>query len=183
MPPEEPSLSQENVFDILSSGRRRYVIYVLRREQRPMKVTELAEEVAAWENETTVDELSTQERKRVYVSLYQTHIPKLVDAGIVEHDEDSSLVALTEDASDIDRYLVTSDSESSFSWPYLYLPMALLGGAVAVLTAFNVSVFASVPNPVVGFVLFGGLLAAVSAHLLYRYTERTEIPPELERRR
>jgi len=182
MPPEEPPLSQEHIFDILSSGRRRYVIYTLRQEQRPMKVTELAEEVAAWENETTVDALSTQERKRVYVSLYQTHIPKLADAGIVEHDGESGFVTLTGDAESMDRYLVETDDQASFYWPYLYLPMTILAAVVVSLTALDVSVFADVSDSVVGLVLFGGFLAAVGVHLLYWYTRNATIPGELQRR-
>jgi predicted transcriptional regulator len=31
----------------------------------------------------------------VYVSLYQTHVPKLVDESVVTHDDDSKRVALT----------------------------------------------------------------------------------------
>jgi len=68
----ESALSQDVVFDILSSSRRRYVLYRLREAEGPVELTELAEQVAAWENDTETDQITEQERKRVYVSLYQT---------------------------------------------------------------------------------------------------------------
>jgi DNA-binding transcriptional ArsR family regulator len=41
-------LSQDVIFDILSSPRRRYVLYYLRKEGGPIDLTQLAERVAAW---------------------------------------------------------------------------------------------------------------------------------------
>jgi len=77
-------LSQDLVFDILSNTRRRMVLYYLREYGAPASVQEIAERIAALENEIPPEELSRQQRKRVYVSLYQTHLPKLNEAGIIE---------------------------------------------------------------------------------------------------
>ena len=46
-----------------------------------------------------------KEFKKVYVSLYQTHIPVLVDAGVVEYDRDRKLVRLTSRAAPLFAYL------------------------------------------------------------------------------
>lgn len=98
-------LSQDLVFDLLSSPRRRFILHYLRSESDSIALTALADEVAAWEYETPIEELTDQERKRAYVSLYQTHIPKLADAGIVEYDTDSGEVELSPAAGVIDAYL------------------------------------------------------------------------------
>jgi hypothetical protein len=37
------------------------------------------------ENGTIQEELTKQQRKRVYVSLYWTHVPEFEDAGLVKH--------------------------------------------------------------------------------------------------
>ena len=84
-------LSRDEVYDILSNARRRFVIYFLRDRREPVELSELSDRVAAWENDVPVEELTDQQVKRVYVSLYQTHIPKLEDTGIVEYDSDSGV--------------------------------------------------------------------------------------------
>jgi hypothetical protein len=105
MSTDEPELSQDVIFDVLSSSRRRYVLYYLSQNEEPVELPALAEEVAAWETESTVEELSSQERKRVYVSLYQTHIPKLEEVGLVDYDQDSGEVSLTDQSSQIQGFL------------------------------------------------------------------------------
>jgi hypothetical protein len=61
---QQDSVSQDEIFDILSNGRRRYVLYHLREAEGPVKLEDLAQDLAAWENETTIDNLSKQQRKR-----------------------------------------------------------------------------------------------------------------------
>lgn len=176
---EGGSLSQDVVFDILSSARRRYVLYLLRTEDAPVELTELAEDVAAWENDTTVEELTKQQRKRVYVSLYQTHVPKLEDANLVAYDSDSGEVELTEAASDIDQYLNPGYQE--FPWQYLYFPLAVLGIGVVALSNLNVWVFATMAEATVGVIIFSGLLLTVCAHLIVWTLNNRQVPDDLRR--
>jgi len=58
-------LSQDTVFEVLKSPRRRYVLYYLRNHRGRMNLGEITEQVAAWENETTPDRLTSEQRKRV----------------------------------------------------------------------------------------------------------------------
>jgi len=85
-------LSKDTVFDLLSNSRRRFVLHYLERADGPVRLSTLAAEIAATENEVTVDELTSQQRKRTYVSLYQTHIPKLQDAGAVSYNAETGTV-------------------------------------------------------------------------------------------
>jgi len=181
MATEDGSLTQDVVFDILSSARRRYVLYLLRTSEEPIEMTDLAERVAAWENDTTVEELTKQQRKRVYVSLYQTHVPKLEDAGLVAYEQDSGIVELTAAAAGVDRYLDTE--EPRFPWPYLYLPLILLGTGLVALTTFDVWVFGSLSGTGLGIVIVSGLLLSVAAHLIVRATYQRQAPEDLRRRR
>lgn len=116
---DSESLSQDLVFDLLSSPRRRFVLHYLRSESDTIALTALADEVAAWEYETPVEELTDQERKRAYVSLYQTHVPKLADAGIVEYDQDSGAVTLAARADVVDAYLPRTQ-ERKIPWEFVY---------------------------------------------------------------
>ena len=176
MSTSDTELTQDDVFEILSSPRRRYLLYYLRQRQEPVELTALAEHVAAWENGVETDELTTQERKRVYVSLYQTHVPKLDDAGIVEYDAESGMVALTHRAQRIDSYL---GDEEPVQWHLLYVGLAVAGSAVLFLALADVWVFGALAEAAVATVVVGlfGLLAL--SHVVYQRRARQSIPPEL----
>jgi len=179
MSTEDEPLTQDIVFDILSSARRRYVLYLLRTEDAPVELTELAEDVAAWENDTTVDQLTKQQRKRVYVSLYQTHVPKLEDASLVKYDQDTGEVELAPAASDVDQYLNPGDRE--IPWQYLYLPLAVLGVALVALSNLNVWVFGTLSDIALGVVIFSGFLLTVAAHAVVWMMNRRQVPDDLQR--
>lgn len=158
-------LSQDTVFDVLSSARRRAAIGILREQDEPIELTSLAEIVAARENDTTVEDLSSQDRKRVYVSLYQTHVPKLVDVGIVDHDTDSGEVWLTDTAREIEPYL--RDPQPTTPWHWYYLAIALVAGILFLTT--TVGLFEVISIAVLGqlvvllFLVLAGLHAAVES--------------------
>jgi len=161
MASSEEELTQDLVFEVLSSTRRRQVLSLLN-QKGPMELTELAEYVAARENDTTVEELTKQQRKRVYVSLYQTHVPKLEDANIVDHDSDSGVVRLKSRASEVDRYL---DGDDPFPWQYVYVAVAAVGLGLVVLAWANVLVFAAVPDVVMAILLAVAIVVTALAHL------------------
>jgi len=115
-------LSQDVVFDLLSSSRRRFVLQYLSQADGPVQFSELANELAAWENDTDVEDITERQRKRVYVSLYQTHIPKLEEAGVVDYDADSGEVRLTSQVGRLSVHLDTD--EAGFPWQLYFLGLA-----------------------------------------------------------
>jgi DNA-binding transcriptional ArsR family regulator len=161
MPDEK--LSRDRVFDILSSPRRRYVLYYLREYGGPVELTDLAEELAAWENDTTVSEISPQARKRVYVSLYQTHVPKLDEAGLIEYDSDSGELWLSDQGSVVDPYLGTQSDDTPWYKYYFALALASLTVSVAVvggLAQLSISML-------IGAIV-GGFLLLTAVHTVSR---------------
>jgi len=171
-------MSPDLVFEILSNTRRRMVLYYLREESGWVTVQELAGEIAAMENDIGVDELTRQQRKRVYVSLYQTHLPKLEETGIIEYDDDREEVRLTDRAIEIDSYL-TPTSESGRPWQLYYLALAV-AGAVSFLASFlGVPGFAAIPTVWLGVVLMAGFaVLAVVQYWQYKQRQR-QVPTEL----
>jgi DNA-binding transcriptional ArsR family regulator len=75
----------DDVFDVLGNARRRAA---LRRvaEGSALSQGELAEAIAAEENAVPIEAVTAAQRKRVYVSLYQIHLPRLDEAGAVAFD-------------------------------------------------------------------------------------------------
>jgi hypothetical protein len=115
--------SREEVFDAVKNLRRRYVLYYLQRYGDPVELGELAEQVAAWENDTTVSDVSPGQRKSVYSALHQTHLPKLESAEVLRYDPDRSLVTATQRADRLELQLA-SDPQTSVPWHRLYLGLA-----------------------------------------------------------
>ena len=98
-----PSL--DLVFGILKNSRRRKVIECLRQREEAISMSDLAEHIAAAENDTTPRMLTSKERKRVYVALYQCHLPKMDDAGVVDFDDDRGTIERGEEAVEFEAYL------------------------------------------------------------------------------
>lgn len=138
---ESASLSTDEVFHILQTKRRRDVLRYLRREPGPVEMRELAEQVAAWEQGSSVAELSSSERQRVYISLYQSHLPKLDEEGIVDYDKDRGMVERTPAAAQFDPYLGESvardDDAGGDPWPVRYAFAVVLGALVLVAAALE----------------------------------------------
>lgn len=116
--PEEPtadreSLVPDDVFEILRNARRRLAVQILADEGCPVALADLATAIAALENEKAVDDVAPEERKRVYISLYQCHVSKMDEAGIVEYDDESMDVALTPQGAELAASLRTFASGGS----------------------------------------------------------------------
>lgn len=157
------------------------VLYSLRKGDGVASVNELAEQIAAWENDVEPEELTQQQQKRVYVSLYQTHIPKLSEAGVIDYDEDEGMVRLTNRAARIDSYLAPSHSEG-YPWHLHYLALTVVGGAVLLLSLFGAPVVSPIPQLWLGLAVTGAFAVSALAHYWTYRQRRREVPEELLRR-
>lgn len=77
----------DTVFRMLSSTRRRYVLQHVA-SQRTTNIKRATKFVARQEHENPTD----MHRKAAYVSLYQTHLPKLDAAELLNYDEDDGAI-------------------------------------------------------------------------------------------
>lgn len=126
---EDETLSKDVIFELLKNRRRREVLAYLVEAEGTVTLGELAEQIAAWENDTSVHALSSDQRKRVYVALYQTHLPKMDEAGIVEYDQDRGLITLSENADLLMQYL-EREQGTDRRWDRLYAIVGISGVAV-----------------------------------------------------
>ncbi|WP_137287804.1 DUF7344 domain-containing protein [Halorussus salinisoli] len=101
----DDSLTRDNIFHILQCRRRRLVLKYLQEHDTPAKMTDITEHIAAVEHDTTVAALKSQERQRVYIALYQSHLPKLDEEGVIEYQQNRGIVERTERTAAFDRYL------------------------------------------------------------------------------
>lgn len=96
-------LSEDRVFSLLAAARRRAVLRQLRDGGGELPLSEVTHRVAV--DEGTSADAEAGEFKAVYVSLYQTHVPALEAAGVVEYDREDKVVRLTPSAAPLFAYL------------------------------------------------------------------------------
>jgi len=150
----DTSLSRDEAFDILSNHRRRYALHAVKQTEGSLELSEIAEQVAAWENGKSLTDITTTERHRVYTSLQQTHLPTMDRAGVIEYD--NGTVQLTPQAEDLDIYLDVVPG-NSIPWGEYYLGLAGLSGAV--IAAVRLGIFpSSIPD-----LAWGALIVVVFA--------------------
>jgi len=102
---DAPPLTQDNVFDALSSKRARYVLTYLRAVESPAEIPTLVEVVAEWETGKPIDLVSEEHRECVRTSLQHAQLPKLSMMGLVAYDETDAVVERGPHAEQADAYL------------------------------------------------------------------------------
>jgi len=178
-PSTEPELSQDDVFHLLQTPRRRYVLPYLKEHEGPAEMREIAEQVAAWENDTTVAALTSDERQRVYIPLYQSHLPKLDEEGVVEYDQNRGIVERTELANRFDRYLEVSeepdeeDDDRAHPWETYYLGISVLGALLLGGVTAGLPGISAVPPIAVGGLVVAAVTLVTLVQMRVAREERT----------
>ncbi|SFL53737.1 hypothetical protein SAMN04487950_4125 [Halogranum rubrum] len=110
---EQAELSKDDLFHILQNQRRRRVLTFLQDvdDDERVDMRDIAEQVAAWEHDTTLQQLTSDERQRVYIALYQSHLPKLDEKGIIDYNQSRGFVERTPLANQFEHYLAASEDE------------------------------------------------------------------------
>lgn len=123
--PEREGLPLDQTFELLRNQRRRYILQYLEKTTGEVSLSELAEQIAAWENDKEVKEITSSERKRVYVGLYQCHLPKMDGMDVISFNKPRGLVELGENAAAVEPYLnrATESEGSSRTGPRVGLPV------------------------------------------------------------
>jgi len=119
--------SKNTLFSVLSSHRRRYVLYACNQADGETTLSDVAEQVAAWEYDKPISEITSAERKRVYTSIQQHHLSKLEDAELITVVGDR--LTATEKAKNLDVYLEVVPEET-VPWSVYYLGLTVLGSVV-----------------------------------------------------
>jgi hypothetical protein len=108
---EPESLSLDVIFEILRNRRRQFVLEYLREQEGTVTIGELAEHIAAIENDTTVRQLNAQQRKRVYIGLYQCHLPKMDDVDVIEFNQSRGRITPAEHIEPLYEYLDVANGD------------------------------------------------------------------------
>ena len=140
----DDSLSNEEIFDVLQNERRRHVLQYLRQHGGPVSLGELADHVAAAEYDCPTDEVTSAQRKRVYTTLQQSHLPQMAEVGIVDYDSDEGVISTTDQTEELTVYLEIVP-EGEFPWREYYLSFGAISLAVVTVLWVGVYPFTLIP--------------------------------------
>lgn len=177
--PDSEELVPDEIFEILSNHRRRMVLYYLRKHGNEAPVKELAAEIAAMENEVSVDELTSEQRKRVYVSLYQTHLPMLAELNVIDYDKEAGDVRLAKHTQNIDKHL-SSETDSTYPWTAHYAILVFGGVLLIVLAAVGTPLLEALPILALGLTVLVSLGLSGIVQYWSMQKRNAVIPPELQ---
>ncbi|AOW80095.1 hypothetical protein HTSR_0910 [Halodesulfurarchaeum formicicum] len=150
----------DEIFGVLQNQRRRLILRFLDEEGPTADIGTLAEHVAAIENDITRAELRSKQRKRVYISLYQSHLPKLDSAEAVVYNQDRGTV---EQGPEIEEFLTVLKRQDSVEPDSKFFRAgSSLGGSILLATMLTVGSAPSAVDP-----LTFRLLAAVSILVVF----------------
>jgi hypothetical protein len=175
----DDELDRDAIFDVLSNARRRYAIEYLKGHEPgdEIELSDLVDYIAACENDVSIAEIDYKQRKRVYSSLRQTHLPKLNECNLIEYDRDRGTIALSDAVSEVQMHMEYVP-ENDIPWCYHYLGLAAILGVVVALVGLGVYPFAELST-----VAFGGIVTVVfgvSAVVHTLHTKRNELGSDVE---
>jgi hypothetical protein len=124
-------LSKDTVFELLKNQRRRDALTFLREEGGETTLSDMAEHIAAKENGIEVQALTSSQRKRVYIGLYQCHLPKMASAGVVEFDKNRGTIELLPEADQLEQFLAPATPAEETPSKVPFLAAAAIGLATA----------------------------------------------------
>lgn len=161
--PETPDLDEDDVFHLLQNERRRRVLAYLREHDDGdgVDMRDVVDAIAAEEHDTTVQALRSKERQRVYIALYQSHLPKLDDAGVIEYDQRRGWVSRTATTSDIEGYLKHNTETEDEDADAVYSETAVTGVAAVLLVAGYSGYVPLLTDAIVSIALFA-LLCSIA---------------------
>jgi len=178
----DDTLETGQIHDILRNDRRRLAIKCLRERGDSMSVRDLSEQVAA--RETGESPAPRDKRRSVYVSLHQTHLPKLDDLGIVEYDTDAKEVTLRDRAAEVTTYMEVVP-RYGITWAEYYLVLGILGFGTVLATSLGTPLLGTIGTTTVAAAYLLLLTGSASYHVYSQDRRlfeglRTDNTPDLE---
>jgi len=82
----------EPLFSILRNSRRRCIVRLLY-DETPLCLREASKIIYASENAIPTEDVSGEQQNTIYVTLYQTHAPKMDTADIIKYNQQAKTVS------------------------------------------------------------------------------------------
>lgn len=93
-PQQTEALSRETAFQLLSHSHRLALLDCLDAYDEPITLADVSEQVASEIEDEPLEDIEAESVKRIYISLYHSHIPRLEAHDIVQYNQERDLVTL-----------------------------------------------------------------------------------------
>jgi hypothetical protein len=154
-------LTEQEVFSVLSNRRRRFALHALCQRDDAVELGWLARRVAAWEQGVSPAEVESDARKSCYVSLQQSHLPRMDETGIVDFDKRTGTVHSTTAARELDVYLEVVPGRE-IPWHGYYLGLGAVSAALLSALWVDAEPFTMLPDLAwIAFVVVALVVSAV----------------------
>lgn len=165
-----PSISQraldpDTAFALLSNQRRRHVLCLLAERDEELPLGDVAREIAARMNDVEPEAVEEGTYRSVYVALYQNHVPRLDEVGVVEYDADERTARIAKNRKTWEL-LQYAGVDCDRSWSHEYL---LTGGAALLVTPISLGLPMDL-FPEWWFLPFVALVSALTMVSAVQYT-------------
>lgn len=180
--PNQETLTEDELFELLANQRRRHILHTLMREDDRLDIGDISQEIAAWEDGMAFEEVSSTDRKRVYTALQQSHLPKMDRVGVVEFDRDRGTIEPTPALEDIEIYMDVVRGRE-IPWSDYYLGLTALSGVLFATSVLGVLPFGPLPSAAWGVFVIVSFAVSAIAHRYYARRSRlgiTDEPPSVE---
>ncbi|QCJ46666.1 MULTISPECIES: DUF7344 domain-containing protein [Haloprofundus] len=157
------TVPEYEIHTVLSNQRRRVALEHLGSGPGRTTVRELSEVVAT--AETGESPPPRNVRESVYISLHQTHLPKLHDLGVVDYDRERKEIRLLEGARDVDLYMEVV-TKHGITWGEYYRGLGVLSLLTVVAASIGVPGL-SLAAPVLWASAFLALFACSTLYQLW----------------
>lgn len=95
------------VLDVCENKHRRIVLATLANQQQSLSIDDLTNAIIKYNHHQPPTETDDETFKRAYVGLYQSHLPKLAEAGFIQYDPEGKVVEPTAEVGREDGHLST----------------------------------------------------------------------------
>lgn len=152
-------LAEGEIHDVLRNDRRRMVLELLGDAGEPVTTRELSEAIAA--READADPPPRDVRQSVYISLQQTHLPKLAGLGVVDYDENTKEVTPATNASTLGVYMEVVP-KYGLAYSEFYGALGVLGVLLVVAARIGVPVVGALSAGTWAVVVFCVVVASAA---------------------
>lgn len=175
-------ISEEDIYELLSNRRRRFLIHAIKRADDPLDVSELSRYITAWELDMEPAEVPYDERHNVHSTLRRTHLPKLEEKNVVTVGEDG-VVRPAPALRELDIYVEVLRGRE-IPWNLYYLGLSTFSVLLLIAVQIGVPGLGSLSPIAVG--VFVATMFGISAAAHYVIGRRmvlgsTDEPPEVRR--
>lgn len=128
----DTALSDERAV-VLASPRRQLLLSHLFENDGEITLDEVSRKIAAAEADYGTRSIDADAVRRVYDTLYMTHVPVLIDHGVVEYDYEEGVLRATDDLEELVGLSDDSGNEQRRWFLYYLIPAVALTGVVLAL--------------------------------------------------